>query len=326
MNRILEAARSTPGRAAASLAGIAAAALIARQLGLATIAAALRGSGPYVPAILALEAGILACSTMALRALYGAAAARVPPSQSVRAALIGYAVQGLVPAGRAAAEAARAALLASWVGAGTAGAAATRMQGVVLVANGLVSIPAAIVAAISVHAYWLPLAIAINAGITLALGTSLLFVARRVHVGAWLGRRFERAGAFGTELDAALQRAPGLPWRAIAWETAARAVQVVQNGILIVCVGGVLGLVPALCAEGVHLVGAAVGDLIPAQLGATEGNFALAADALHISSASAVSVALLAHLAQLVWVLVGACVPLVWRARVATPPREQEQP
>jgi hypothetical protein len=66
--------------------------------------------------------------------------------------------------------------------------------------------------------------------------------------------------------------------------------------------------------EGVHLVGAAVGDLMPSQLGTTEANFTLAAAALALPAASAVSIALLAHLAQILWVLVGAVVPVVWPA------------
>ena len=231
-------------------------------------------------------------------------------------------MQGLVPIGRAAAaEATRASLLARWVGAGRVpAAAATRMQSVVLAANAAISIPAAIAVLVVVgpgmarardrhqrgrHARARP-----RPARGRALGGK---------IGAWLGRRSSRARAFGAELDGALAGDSSVPWRAIAWESTGRLAQVAQNAVLIACVGGVVGVGTAFCAEGIHLVGAAVGDLVPAQLGATEGNFTLAAGALGLSHASAVSIALLAHVTQLVWVSVGSIVPLVWR-----PPATQE--
>lgn len=325
--RIVDAARSTPGRVFAAIVGTTAIFLIVYGLGFANVRHALAGSAPYLAIAVVLEAGILVCSTLSLRALYGKAAGRVPASQFARAALIGYAVQGIIPAGRAAAEATRASLLARWVGAGFSGAAAARMQAVVLIANGLISIPAAIAAALAqgrtVGASWLPVAIALNAGVALALGFSLIAVVRRAHVGAWLGRHWKRARAFGAELDTALAEEPPVPVRAIAWEFVGRGVQVLQQAVLISCVGGVVGVGSALSAEGIHLVGAAVGDLIPAQLGATEGNFTLAASALGIAAASAAAIALLAHLAQLLWVSVGALVPLVWRPCPTTAPDDR---
>lgn len=322
---LTDAARSTPGRAAAAIFGIGAVVLILRGLGLDAVGRAVAQCAPYLPLVVALEACVLACSTMSLRALYRDAARDIPKQQFVRATLVGYAVQGLVPAGRAAAEATRASLLSRWIGGGRAGAAATRMQAVVLIANGLVSIPAATAAALTGYTRWLAFAIAINAGVTLALGSTLLIVSQRAHIGAWLGRHIKRVRTFGADLDAALEREPRLPVRAIAWELSGRVVQVGQHALLIACVGGVVGIVPALCAEGIHLVGAAVGDLVPAQLGATEGNFTLAAGALGLTRASAVSIALIAHLAQLVWVVVGSLVPLVWRppAGVYRPPSEE---
>jgi hypothetical protein len=260
----------------------------------------------------------LACTLGALRSLYGDAAARVPLSQLVRAGLIGYAVMGLVPVGRPAAEITRASLLSRWVGAGRAGAAAARVEAVALVANGCISIPAALAALALVGATWLPLAIAINAVATLSLGGSVLFFTKRSRIGAWLGRRHARVAKFGSELDAAFADQDTIPMRALAWELGGRVVQLVQNGVLVACVGGAVGLREAACSQGIHLVGAAVGDLIPAQLGATEGNYTLAASALGLTAAAAVSIALVAHLAQLFWVGVGSLVPLLWRAPSAS--------
>jgi len=312
--RIVEVARSTPGRIAAAICGLGAVVFILRNIGWHTVGHAIHECAAYFPAVLALEIMILACSTLSLRALYGDAATRVPPRQYVRAALVGYAIQGLFPAGRAAAEAARATMLAKWVGAGRAGAAAARMQAVVLLANAVISVPAAVATALLGAPSWLPIAIAANAAFTAALGVTVLLLGRHVRVGTWLGKRIKRVRSFGADVDAVLEREPIVPMRAIGWEVAGRCVQVVQHGLLLYCISGVFGLGPSLSAEGIHLVGAAIGDLIPAQIGAIEGNFTLAASALSLSAASAVSIALIVHLAQLTWVIVGLVVPLVWPA------------
>ncbi len=253
----------------------------------------------------------MGCQLRGLRTLYGPMGRQVPTRALIRAGLIGYALSGIIPGGSAVAEATRGTLLARHVGAGRAGAAGARMQAVSLVANGIISVPCAIAAATVVGASWLPLAIAINASACFAIGLGLLAVAKRGRVGAWLGRKFKRAHEFGAELDAAIAGEPIIPMRAIAWETLGRCTQLVQNAVLVMCVGGGLGVVNALTSEGIHLVAAMVGYVVPANLGATEGNYTLAADSLGLSTASSVSIALLAHLAQLVWVVVGLVLFLV---------------
>jgi hypothetical protein len=319
ITRVIAIARSTPVRIAVALCGAAAVALILRGLGWSEVYDKISHAAGYLPIVLALDGTVLACSMLALRSLYGAAGPDVPVSQLVRAGLVGFAVNGLLPAGRAVAEVTRASLLSRWVGSGTAAAAAARMQAVVLVAHGTMSVAATIAAVLAVGWTWLPLAIGLQAILTLAIGVFLLAMATRVHIGAWLGRRVSRARVFGSELDAALARAPAIPTGAIAWELAGRCVEVVQKAVLIACIGGVVGVSPALCVEGLHLVGAAIGDLVPAQLGVQEGNFTLASAALGLPAGGAVVIALLAHVSQLAWVLVGTIVPLVWRAEPPAP-------
>jgi hypothetical protein len=91
--------------------------------------------------------------------------------------------------------------------------------------------------------------------------------------------------------------------------------QVVQNGVLVVAVGGPISVLAALCSEGIHLVGASVGDLIPGQIGATEGSYTLFAKVLGMVPADAVTIAMVAHLAQLTWVVIGLVATALWRAR-----------
>ncbi len=311
LESLLTAIRSPLGRIVAGAVGACCVLLIVRQIGVPAIARVLAGAAALFPWVLALEGAQLACTTLALRSLYGP---RVTPRQLVRAGLIGYAVMGLVPAGRAVAEVTRASLLTRWVGAARAAAAAVRIQVATLIANAIISAAAVAAVVFSTSApSWLPLAIAGNGVVALALGASVLMAARR-RPGAWLGRVVPRAQGFGADLDGALQAEPLLPTAAIGWELLGRFFQVTQNAVFLACVGGEPTLSRALTSEGIHLVGAALGELIPSQLGATEGNYTLAAGALALPVASAVAIALLAHISQLVWVLAGSLVSVTWPA------------
>ncbi len=309
--RLLAVTRSPMGRVVAGLVGVTCVAAIVRGIGAQSLAQALAGAAVLFPAVLALEAGQVVCTTLAMRSLYGPA---VPRTQLFRAGIIGYAVMGLFPAGRAVAEVARASLLTRWVGAARATAAAARIQIAALLANSFISIIAAAAVALAVPGpKWLPAAIAANAAATLTIGLSLFLAARR-RPGAWLGKVVPKAQGFGADLDGVLESERHLPATATAWELAGRVCQVAQNAVLIACVGGVPALSSALASEGIHLVGAAVGDLIPGQLGATEGHYTLAASALGLPVASAVAVALLAHVSQLLFVLAGSLISAAWPA------------
>jgi hypothetical protein len=307
--RPLTAMRSPIGRAAAGVVGVTCVALIVRGIGTHSLARVLVGAAALFPAVLALEGAQVACTTLAMRSLYGP---EVPRAQLLRAGIIGYAVMGLFPAGRAVAEVARASLLTRWVGAARATAAAARIQVAALFANALISAIAAAAVALKAPApAWLPIAIAGNAAAALAIGASLSLAARR-RPGAWLGRVVPKARGFGANLDGVLEAERGLPATAMAWEFAGRLCQVAQNAVLLACVGGAPGLGSALTSEGIHLVGAAVGDLIPGQLGVTEGHYTLAASALGLPVAGAVAIALLAHFSQLTFVLAGSLVSAAW--------------
>ena len=321
MHRVLDALRSVPGRIAMTICGLAAVSLVVNGIGLAVVERAVRQGAAYLPILIALEFGILLCSLRGLRTLYGDAAKRLPTPVLIRAGMIGYAVNGLLPAGRAVAEATRASLVSGWVGSGRAAAAAGRMQAVALLVNAIVSLPAALALLLAIGPSWFVLAVAINGVVTFALGMGMLLAAKHWRIGAWLGRRVKRASSFGADLDVHLMGERLVPWSAIGWELCGRLIQVLQNGILVAAVGGAIGILPAFSSEGIHLVGASVGDLIPAQLGVMEGNFTLAAHALGLAAAAAVSIALLAHLTQLVWVVIGSLVPIAWRAR--KPPSEE---
>jgi len=80
-----------------------------------------------------------------------------------------------------------------------------------------------------------------------------------------------------------------------------RIVQALQYGVVLYAVGGVATASTALMAQGIQLVGASVGDLVPGQMGATEGAFRAFAGALGLGAepARALSIALVIRMAQL---------------------------
>lgn len=300
-------------RVFAALIGLVAVSILLRNAGVDSVLETLWNAVLYFPWVVLLEGAILACSTLSLWTLYRDDRHRIPVSTLIRAGLVGYSVMGLVPAGRTMAESTRAVMLSRHVGAPRAAAAAAQMQGIVLLGNAGICVPV-LMAMLLMAGISIPTGLlAGNLLVTGTLGMGIFLLARHSRVGEWLGRWIPGIREFGEKLDAHLCSGDLLPRSALAWELCGRLLQVFQNGILVVAVGGRAGALPALCSEAIHLVGAAAGDLIPGQLGATEINYRLSAGVLRLQPVDALSIALLAHLAQLVWVVVGLLVSLVSR-------------
>jgi hypothetical protein len=297
--------RSPLGRIVSASVGLALIIGMLTHVGWRRVVLTLGRAAPLFPLVLLLEAAIVACSMCALRLLYEDDRHRLPTRALISAGLTGYAVMGFLPAGRAFGEAARAAHLARYSTAPRAWAAAVRLQGVALVANAAISGVAIFAVFHLVGISALTLLLMGNGVITVATGSAILLAGSRSKVGSWTGERIPRALGFGREFDSHLVGGALFPLRPFLWELTGRVIQVVQNGVLVVAAGGVLGLGPALGSEAIHLVGSAAGDLIPAQLGATEAGFELSSRVLSLKPSEAVSIALLAHLAQLVWISIG---------------------
>jgi uncharacterized membrane protein YbhN (UPF0104 family) len=309
---IAKIARSPIARIIAALVGVSIIALSIRHAGTDAVQRALHRAALYAPIAALLEAGIVACDMIGLRRLYGADRKRIPRSSFVWAGLIGYPVQILVPMGRAVAEAARAAVFARHVGAAHAAVSAARLQAVLLLANGGICIPCAGAALLLGSSKVLPLAILGNGLVMLTLGAVMLYAGTRSRIGEWLARLTSRLEGFGASFDERLRGEPIFPKGALLATFSARVVQVIQCGVLVAAVGGHLGLLEAFSAEGVNLVGATIGDLVPAQLGATEATFTWTAGNLALDASDALSIALLVHLGQMFWAAVGLIAPLVW--------------
>jgi uncharacterized membrane protein YbhN (UPF0104 family) len=242
---------------------------------------------------------MVGCSTLALRALYGDLGPRVPVRQWVRAGALGYALGLVLPMGRGAGEAARAVLLSRSTGGARAAVAAVQMQGVVLLSTAVITVPV-LAATLGVLGPGLAAGLVLaNALIAGALGTSILVVRERAKLGRLLGGLIKRLERFGLAFDAVAGASRAELARSLAWESAGRVAQVVQCGVALAAIGQPAGLLRTLVVRGALILGSAVGDFIPGQLGATEATLVLGAGTLALTAAGAATLALLIHAAQI---------------------------
>lgn len=280
-------------------------AALIHHVGAAALYALLGAAAPWLPLALALEAVRIVCEAQAARSLYCGVAGvggTVPRwSALLRVHLLSYGVIAFAPAGRASGEALRATMLARTVGGARAAAVGTVSQALALVATGLVSLPCAVAAWLA-GADTLAISLLLQAIALSVLGALVLVAARRREVGALL-RRFRKVAHAGDEYVEAMHALPPLPLPALALTLAGRGTQLLLLTTLLVAVGAHIDLRGAFVALGALLVGTSAGDLIPGQLGATDGALALSHTAIQVTEAQAVGAALLVHVVQLAWTL-----------------------
>jgi hypothetical protein len=297
--------------------GAAALALLIRHAGVDRIGEAVAAAAPIMPVVILLEGLRIGTEAWGTRLLYGEAAKRVPLGVLLHAHLASYAPNLVLPAGRLAAEALRAAWLAPWVGGATAAAAASAKQAISLMGTFILSIPIVPVAFAQWGSSGMAIAIAVQAGTAIGLALVLQLASRRAELARWAGRISPRAGATLAAFHTAVHAHPVFPPAAIGVAVLGRGLQLAQLALLAWAAGAGLGLRPALLVTGVHLVGTAAGDLVPAQVGVTDGAFVLAVEALRIPLAAALSIPLLVHAVQIGWAAV-ALVAMVVRPRRET--------
>jgi hypothetical protein len=307
VDKLTAAVRSPLGRVLAAMVGIGLIGYVVQAAGVETVGAAIRRAAWYFPPVIAAQLVMVAFEVLALRSLYGDEASKIPASALARAGLIAYAVNALVPAGRAVAEVTRAALLSRYTSPTRASVSAWQMQGTLLVGNALISV----MCGLAIFALGAPavlrVGIVLNALVTLGIGGGMLLVGRT----ARLGERVRKE--HGKEFDRLLRSEPMIKPAALGWALMGRLAQVAQNAILLAAVGGVVTVGRAFASEGIHVVGSSAGDLVPAQLGATEANYDLSARVLGIDKGGAISIALVMHVAQLALAAIGLLLPLVWK-------------
>lgn len=250
-------------------------------------------AGPWLPIILLLEMIWISVDGLALLVFFGSHRRRIPPRVWVRSLMVHYMTMAVLPVGRAGAEVARATMLAPHVGNQRAAAGAAQIQSATLVGNAIICLPCLIAVAYQVG--WsstaLPYLLLVNMVGTASVGLGLYVFLRKARIGGWLGKKFARMSHWGPELDQVLRDTPrGRP--AFLLTAAGRAMQTLQYGIILLAVGGTLTFESALMSQGIHLVGAFFGDLVPTQIGVTEGAYSLFAQHLGLGDAPARALAI----------------------------------
>jgi len=284
------------------------------EAGPARVWGALVDAGPYLPLILLADFGWFFGEVVAHRVLLEDDAPKMPLGELVRANLAAFAFVVLAPLGKAGAEVARAVAVARRVGGPRAVAAAANVQSASLLGNAIVSVPCALavfgILGVESILGWLVVG---NAVVTLSIGSFTLVLARRGRLGERLAERFDALSVSGPETDLALRVRRGTFAKAVAATAAARVSQTVQYGVLLLAVGGTLTVSSALATQGVHLVGAGLGDFVPGQVGVVEGAYRMFASALDLAPARSLSIGLLARTSSLILAASSLLGLLLWR-------------
>jgi len=302
-----------------ALAGVGMLALLVRKAGPRELAGVMSGAAAWLPWVVLLEVGRQCMDALATRLSYGPGAGRVPRSVLARAQLIGTAVSSMAPAGRAAAEATKAALLSPHMGGANATAAAATSQSASLAAGGFISFPCALASYVLTGFSVFTLAMLAHGVLLVLLSAGVRACMRARRPGAWLVRRFRRWASHAEQFHASARCGALLPWRPSLAFLGSRVLQVGQYAVLTHAVGIDTSVLQALFSQGLYLCALAVGSLVPGQVGVSDGAFAMATGVLNTTAARAMSVALLGHVVQLLFVIAGVLTPLVWRGPARPP-------
>lgn len=310
-------------------AGVIAVSLLVYKTGARKVLDVLVGAGPLLPIIFFLEGLWISMDLFAIRSMLGEHGKKAPWSAYVRSELVAFPIMVFLPVGRPGGEIARATLLAPHVGSVRAGAAAARINGVSLFANALVSIPCFLVIAASFGlGDQLSIGTLLNAGGTAFLGLGILLVTRHAKVGGFLGKRFRSMVHWGPAFDEALREMPAVPYGAIGWCLLGRLIQTAQYALILHAVGGSLTWSLGFVSQGIHLVGAALGDVVPNQVGFHEGAFAFFAGKIGLADhpERALSIALIGRIGQFVIAALCLAATSLWKRTAPLTPRGSPSP
>jgi len=308
---LLVSLRGWPGRILLAVAGFSIIAFLVRSAGPDRVLHVLLDTARWLPLIAALELTQTATDIFAVRMLLGDGRRSVPLSAWIRSSAVAYAMMTLLPAGRAAGEVGRATILAKYVGTPPAANASARLSVAFLSGNAVAS-AAAFVAVASWIGFGAPMSLLLGANVLLVAASagSLLAITKNARVGRWLDKMRRRFVPHDRE-ERPSQLPPeagDTPWRAIGACLVGRCAQLTQYGVILAAVGGTPSVRGAFVAQGIHLVGATLGDLFPNQLGVVDGVYRTFAPVLGLGAAPerALSIAFVVHTTQLS--IAGVCV------------------
>jgi uncharacterized membrane protein YbhN (UPF0104 family) len=301
---VATARRPVLGAAALAL-GVLALYFVVKQVGTTHTLSLLRRGMPLLPFALALEGGRIATEVQAARHLFALQRSTVPTRAIVRAQLVGYAIGNVLPVGRVAGEATKAGILASHATLANTAAVAAVTQALHLMASAVVLVPCVVAARSASASVGLTAAVVGQCALLGAAGGTILLAAYFAPCqGRWL-QRFPKVMNALSAFRIGIRSLPHFPAAALAWLVMGRLLQVLLIAVLARSVGAAFSLAGPFVAQAVLLMGASVADVVPGQIGAFEAAFALFSGAIGMSKANAVAVALLIHVVQALWTVVG---------------------
>jgi hypothetical protein len=307
-------------RAGLALFGLLVIGVLVRRIGVEEVSAALARTAPVLPIAFALDAMRIACDAWSTRLLLGERGRAIPWLVLFGGHVAGHGVMNVFPAGRSASEATKAALFHPYLGAAEAVAMGASNQANTLFSSAVFSLACAGAAAIAMPDVTLVGAIVIHFMVLFVAGAGMRLAATNRTVESFFANRFPRTGAHLTRFAERSRETPIVAWGPVGAMLLGRVAQTMEYGLLAHAVGIPAGPLEALAVQGVNFIAAAVGVLMPGQLGSSEAVFAFAADALHTDEASAMTIALAAHLCALAWAVVGLVVLFAWRGRMGSSP------
>jgi hypothetical protein len=276
------------------LLGIVGCAVLLRELGATAVKRQLFALGPCLPALLVFEGLRLACELWGTWAVLGPARARLSWLRLLRGQFLAQTVDVVMPAGRATAEAAKAAVFARDIGMPEAVAIGAVMQLATLFGSALWALTG-FCASLRIA---LPQALAVGLlsyGIGMAALVLLVVAFARTPTARNWCTRVPCAYPVLERFAALINERPRALLLAAAAQTVARGCQAAQVAVLLTALSGARSLRHIVLGESVYLVGAAAGDLVPAQLGTTDGAFVLAAATFGLHPHSALTLTLAMH-------------------------------
>lgn len=283
----------------------------------------LRPAMAWVPLIGALELGRIASEALATWVALGDERRKIPKLALFRATLVGHAIANFAPAPRVVNETIKGTVVAPHVGVAAATSAGITMQAATLSCVGLFSIPCGLaILSLGGASVWF-YASMIHAASMIASGLAIRAVARAKRAGKWLAKKFPKLGS--TPADVAAHNARSSVWGfgptfALMGN---RTTQVLQLYFAARAVGIDTNVVRALAAQGVNLVSAAVGVMVPGGLGAMDTAFTLAAELLGTTVVKATAMALLMRCIQLIWLFIGSIFVMIEKRRTDPAAREE---
>lgn len=268
---------------------------VVRAVGTDEVLALVLAAAPLLPIAALLELGRIALDAVATRLVIGRDGAKVPLQRLFVLHVVAHGIMNVMPAGRGTSEAAKAFLLKDDLGGEAAVSMGTTNQANVLLSSALFSLPCALAAHVALGDAALTAAIVTHFVVLFGAGLGLRTLQTHPRAVAWVAATFPRFADRAHRFAVASRQTALISPGPVAAMALGRLLQTGEYALLAHAVGVPVGLLSALAVQGLNLVAAAVGVLMPGQVGSAEAIFAVAAGALGTTAARAVSIALLAH-------------------------------